>query len=157
MREREREIFDLVEPAAAAQGLDLVEVALGQAGRRAIVRVVVHSAAGVTHADCARLTRAAGHVLDGEDVFRDGYVLEVSSPGTDRVLREPREFDVFRGRAVRVVFADDAGEVEGRAAGARGDAVVLARTNGAEELLPWSRIGRARLMPEPPDESGRRD
>jgi ribosome maturation factor RimP len=157
VQEREREIFDLVERAAAEQGLDLVEVGLGRAGRRTVVRVVVHSAAGVTHADCARMTRAAGHVLDGAARFPEGYVLEVSSPGMDRVLREPREFEVFRGRPVRVVLADDSRELEGRAEGTRGDAVVVAQANGVEEILPWARIGRARLMPETPGGSGRRE
>lgn len=156
MQEREREIFDLVEPAVAEQGLSLVEVSLATGGRRAVVRVVVYSTAGVTHADCARLTRAADRLLEAAVAFPDGYVLEVSSPGMERVLREPREFEVFRGRAVRVVLAADSSEVEGRAAGSRGDAVVLALLNGAEEVLPWSRIGRARLMPEPPRETGGR-
>jgi ribosome maturation factor RimP len=154
--EREREIFYLVEPAAAAQGLGLVEVGLGRSGRRVVVRVVVHSAAGVTLADCSRVTRSAGHALESAGVFPEGYVLEVSSPGMERVLRGPREFEVFRGRAVRVVLADDSTELEGRAAGSRGDTVILTRSNGVEEVLLWSRIGRARLMPEPPEEAGGR-
>ena len=154
MHEREREIFHLVEPAVASQGLDLVEVGLSGGSRRSVVRVVVHSAAGVTHADCTRATRAMGRVLDEANAFPGSYVLEVSSPGTDRILRTPREFDVFRGRAVRVQLADDTQEITGTAAGSRGDAVAVARESGEEEVLPWSRIGRARLVPEPPGRPG---
>jgi ribosome maturation factor RimP len=156
VQEREREIFDLVEPAVASQGLDLVEVSLGGGTRRPVVRVVVHSAAGVTHADCVRATRAMGRVLDEANALPGSYLLEVSSPGTDRVLRTPREFDVFRGCAVRVQLADGTKEIDGRAAGSRGDAIAVARENGEEDILPWSRIGRARLVPEPPDSKGGR-
>ena len=144
----EREIFDLLEPGVASQGVDLVEVELAPSKRRTVVRIVVHSAGGVTHADCARVTRAVGNILDESEAFPGSYLLEVSSPGMERVLKTPREFDVFRGRAVRVHLRDAPEDVVGRAAGARGDAVVLVREDG-ELILPWTRVARVRLLPEP--------
>lgn len=148
----EREIFALLEPHVGSQGLDLVEVALSGGRRRAVVRLVVHSEGGVTHGDCARITRVAGSVLDEACAFPGSYVLEVWSPGTDRVLRSPREFDLFRGRLVQVTWADGDGGATGRAAGTRGEeSVALTREDGGEDVLPWSRIARARLVPEPPE------
>jgi ribosome maturation factor RimP len=64
------------------------------------------------------------------------------------VLKAPREFDVFRGRLVRVQLSDEPGEVVGRAAGTRGAAVAVARDEG-ELVLPWARVAKARLAPEP--------
>lgn len=147
---REREIFDLVEPGVASQGVDLVEVALGGGRRRTVIRIVVHSEAGVTHADCARVTRIVGRTLDESRVVPGSYLLEVSSPGTDRVMKEPREFELFRGRPVRLRLVDTAEEIAGRAAGTEGDDVVLARDDGTRDVLPWPRIAKARLAEEPP-------
>lgn len=146
MGERDREIFDLVEPGVASQGVDLVEVELAMSRRHTTVRLVVHSSGGVTHADCARVTRVVGRILDEVNAFPGTYLLEVSSPGLERILKAPREFDVFRGRAVRVHLRDGPEEV-GRAAGARGDDVVLEREDG-ELILPWTRVARARLAPD---------
>jgi ribosome maturation factor RimP len=151
--ERDREIFELVEPGVASQGVDLVDVELAPARRRTIVRLIVHSDAGVTHADCARVTRVASRILDESGAMAGSYVLEVSSPGTERVLKTPREFDLFRGRAVRVHLRDGSEEITGRAAGARGDAVALMREDG-ELILPWTRVAKARLVMEPAPAGG---
>jgi ribosome maturation factor RimP len=151
------EIFALLEPLVGSQGLDLVEVAISGGRSRAIVRLVVLSEAGVTHGDCARVTRAAGAVLDEAGAFPGSYVLEVWSPGTDRVLRAPREFDLFRGRMVQVMLADEAAPRVGRAAGTRGpEEVALARDDGGEDVLAWSVVVKARLIPEPPAKGAQR-
>jgi len=153
----EPEIFALLEPHVGAQGLDLVEVAVSGGRRRAVVRLVVHSEAGVTHGDCARVTRAAGAALDEAGAFPGSYVLEVWSPGTDRVLRAAREFDLFRGRLVQVVLADEDVPRTGRAAGTRGaESVALARDDGGEDVLAWAAVAKARLIPEPPETGAQR-
>jgi ribosome maturation factor RimP len=146
--DRDREIFDLIEPGISPLGVDLVEVTVAPSRHRTFVRIVVHSARGITHADCERVTRAAGHLLDDAGSIPGSYVLEVSSPGLERVLKAPREFDVFRGRLVRVQLSDEPMEVVGRAAGTRGAAVALARDEG-ELVLPWARVAKAKLAPEP--------
>ena len=146
----EPEIFELLAPVAAAQGVELVEVSVAGGRNRAIVRLIVHAEDGVTHSVCARVTRAASPALDAAGAFPGAYVLEVWSPGTDRVLKSPREFDLFRGQLVQVTLVNEAEAVTGRAAGTRApESVVLTRGDGSEEILPWSRIAKARLRPEP--------
>jgi ribosome maturation factor RimP len=118
--------------------------------------VIIHSERGVTHAECARVTRAAAALLDDAEGAPASYVLEVSSPGTDRVLKEPREFDLFRGMEVRlqiVVSEGDAGtrqEVTGKVDGCDGDDVVVRGEDGSKSVIPWSSVARARLVPETP-------
>ncbi|MBZ0268512.1 hypothetical protein K8I85_10185, partial [bacterium] len=76
-------------------------------------------------------------------------------PGTDRVLRAPREFELFRGERVRLHLEppgeeEGAGEREltGVAAGTSGESVVVRREDGRESVIPWSRVAKARLNPE---------
>jgi ribosome maturation factor RimP len=148
MRRSDRELFALLEPLVAAEGVDLVEVAQAGGDRRTTIRVVIHSASGVTHGDCARVTRTVGDALDDAGASRGGYDLEVSSPGLRRTLKAPFEFDVFRGLPVRVWIADgeERGELAGVALGTRdGDRVVLRAEDGSEPVIPWSRVTKARL------------
>jgi ribosome maturation factor RimP len=153
----DRELFDLLEPTVASQGVDLVELRRVRAGRRTILRVVIHSAQGISHGDCARVTRLVEEVLEERGTPPGTYELEVSSPGIDRVLREAREFEVFRGRPVRI-WLDEASperEITGVCEGLRGDgAVVVRREDGAESVVDWLRVKKARLVP--PEEPRRR-
>src|SRR5438034_679477 len=82
--ERVREIAERV---AASSGLEVVEVELRGGGKARMLRIVIDKPAGVTHEDCANLSREVGTILDVEDAVPGGsYTLEVSSPGLDRKL-----------------------------------------------------------------------
>jgi ribosome maturation factor RimP len=61
---------------------------------------------GVTIADCELVSRQVSALLDVLDFGQSRYVLEVSSPGLDRQLYKPRDYDRFAGSLVRVTFQD---------------------------------------------------
>lgn len=135
-------------------GFELVEAVLEQRGRRQVVRIVIHSEAGVTLGDCERVTRAAGSALETANSIPGSYVLEVSSPGVDRVLKSAREFDLFRGKRVRLRLAIEGNEPErevfGTCDGTReGNAVAIRDEEGAPGVIPWTSVSKARLEPEP--------
>ncbi|MBB1246702.1 ribosome maturation factor RimP [Streptomyces durbertensis] len=91
----------LLEPLAVERGLDLEDVVVTPAGKRRVLRVVVDSDEGVQLDTCAELSRAASAALDDSDVMGGApYVLEVTSPGADRPLTEPRHFRRAEGRLV---------------------------------------------------------
>lgn len=101
-----REIADRV---AASSGLEVVELEMRGGGKSRMLRIVIDKAgaseplAGVTHEDCARLSREVSTILDVEDVVPGGsYVLEVSSPGLDRKLSRPADFQRFTGSRVKL-------------------------------------------------------
>ena len=146
----DRELFRLLDPVVAAQGVGLVEIALVGGGRRSTLRVVIHSEGGVSHGDCARVTRAIGDAVEDAGILSGGYDLEVSSPGLRRVLKQPGEFDLFRGQVVRVWVAEGEaqGEVVGVSEGTRDGGVVLRLEDGSESVIPWSQVTKARLDPE---------
>src|SRR5215208_6173947 len=99
--QRER-LVTVLGPAVAAAGCDLEEVTVSPAGKRKIARVVVASDAGVTLDEVAAVILAVTEVLDARDTELFGaspYVLEVSSPGVDRPLTEPRHWRRAVGRS----------------------------------------------------------
>ncbi|GAB3122062.1 ribosome maturation factor RimP [Streptomyces calidiresistens] len=94
---------ELLEPLAARQGMDLEDLTLTRAGRRQVLQLVVDTDEGVQLDQCAELSRAASELLDAQDVMgADPYVLEVTSPGVDRPLTQPRHFRRAVGRMVRI-------------------------------------------------------
>ncbi|HET7205592.1 MAG TPA: ribosome maturation factor RimP [Terriglobales bacterium] len=98
--ERVREIAERV---AASDGLEVVEIDFRGGGNARMLRVTIDKPAGVTHEDCANFSREVGTILDVEDVVPGGsYMLEVSSPGLDRKLFRPVDFQRFTGSVVKL-------------------------------------------------------
>jgi len=98
--EKVREIADRV---AASAGLEIVEVDLRGGGKARMLRIVIDKPNGVTHEDCANLSREVGTILDVEDVVPgSSYTLEVSSPGLDRKLIRAADYERFTGSRVKL-------------------------------------------------------
>jgi ribosome maturation factor RimP len=98
--ERVREIAERV---AAASGLEVVEVELLGGGKGRVLRITIDMASGVTHEDCANLSREVGTILDVEDAVAGGsYLLEVSSPGLDRPLFRVADYERFTGSLLKL-------------------------------------------------------
>ena len=94
----------IAERVAATGGLEVVEIEFRGAGKSRMLRVFLDKPAGVTHEDCAQFSREFGTILDVEDVVPGGtYVLEVSSPGLDRKLNRPADYERFTGSKVKLM------------------------------------------------------
>ena len=95
-------VREAVEPVLSGMGLDLVEMSLGRRKGTTRVGVVIYRRGGVGVDDCAEVS---GMLLPRlETIEGMGEVsLEVSSPGIERTLRDPREYTIFAGRGVRVL------------------------------------------------------
>jgi ribosome maturation factor RimP len=99
-------LTDLLGPVISEAGLELESLRVGRAGRRSVLRVVVDSDHGVTLDDIALVSRAVAAEIDKIDAMGPtSYTLEVSSPGVDRPLTEPRHWRRAAGRLVRVSVA----------------------------------------------------
>ncbi|MEV1009922.1 ribosome maturation factor RimP [Streptomyces sp. NPDC049881] len=93
----------LLEPLAAARGMDLEDVRITPSGRRRLLQVVVDTDEGVQLDACAELSRDVSAALDETDAMGDApYELEVTSPGAERSLTEPRHFRRATGRLVLI-------------------------------------------------------
>jgi ribosome maturation factor RimP len=96
-------VREIAERVAASSGLEVVEVELRGGGKSRMLRIFIDKPGGVTHEDCANLSREVGTILDVEDVIPgSSYLLEVSSPGLDRKLSRPADFQRFTGSRVKL-------------------------------------------------------
>jgi ribosome maturation factor RimP len=151
-----------IEPIVGAGGYDLEDLVVTPAGRRSVVRVVVDRDEGVTLDDIAEVSRAVSDVLDRNDdgMGRTPYVLEVTSPGVDRPLSEPRHWRRNAGRLVTVTVgpAGATEEVSGRITAVHDSGVTLAveakSKPGAKKRpptprdVPWGELGAGRVQVE---------
>ncbi|HYT10852.1 MAG TPA: ribosome maturation factor RimP [Mycobacteriales bacterium] len=137
----------LVEPAVRAAGYDLEEVDVSRAGRRRVVRVVIDSDGGVSLDGVAEVSRAVSGVLDEHDdlLGQAPYVLEVSSPGVDRPLSEPRHWRRATGR--RVLVPVDGRTVEARVVRADQGGVEL-DAGGRRSRHGYAELGPGRVQVE---------
>jgi ribosome maturation factor RimP len=96
-------IHAIADRVAASLGVEVVEIELRGGGKSRMLRIFIDKPSGVTHEDCANLSREVSTILDVEDAVPGGsYVLEVSSPGLDRKLARPGDFERFQGSRIKL-------------------------------------------------------
>jgi len=167
-------VKEIAERVASSSGLEVVDLELRGSGKARRLRIFIDKAGGVTHEDCANLSREVSTILDVEDAVPGGsYVLEVSSPGLDRRLLKPADFERFQGSLIKfstyepvqgnrhfegrlVSFAEGqiTVELEGKAASDGGASTGVKAGGkkappGAGTLqVAYSNIEKAKLVPE---------
>ena len=98
-------IREIAERVAAREGMEIVDVQFLGGGGSRLARIFIDKPQGVSHADCEFVSQNVGTILDVEDVVPGGgYTLEVSSPGVERKLSKPQEFERFSGKKIKVVL-----------------------------------------------------
>jgi len=108
----------------------------------------------ISHADCERVSKQLSVILDVEELVPGpGYVLEVSSPGMDRVLKKAADYVRFTGRAAKVWTEEPVDEMkffEGRLAGVVNDSVRLELKGKTPRTVavPLALIRKAHLVVE---------
>ena len=137
-------------------GLELFELRSGGTRNRPVLDVRIDRTDGekVTVDDCARASRAIEARLDQTDYAGNRYVLEVSSPGVERPLRNAADWRRFVGRNAVVTHdsvegGPEAGSREIRIAGVEGDEgkeIIVAEDGGGKSLrIPLAAVKKARL------------
>jgi ribosome maturation factor RimP len=126
-------------------------------------RLSVEQLSGITHEDCAEFSRDFSVLLDMEDLVPGAeYTLEVSSPGLDRKLTKPEEFQRFAGSLVKVQTFEPVRNNrhwQGRLTAGGGDSISLdlsavkqnskSRKAGVESVeIAVANIEKAQLIPE---------
>lgn len=96
------QIEALLLPILDDLGFELVDLLLQQDGRQLALRIFIDKPAGINLDDCATVSREVGAVLEIDDPIRSSYRLEISSPGLDRPLKRPADFERFAGRKVKL-------------------------------------------------------
>jgi ribosome maturation factor RimP len=143
------QIEEVAQRVAQSEGLELVEVEVKGGGSNRLVRIAIDKPEGVTHGDCETVSQQVGTILDVENVVPGGhYTLEVSSPGVERKLVKPQDYERFQGKKARVSLRD---AIEGRRnwegtiAGVAEGAVTLEIGPGQTRQFPFTQIQKANL------------
>ena len=102
MKSSAEKVTQLIEPTVQALDLELWGVEHASQGKYSVLRIFIEREAGVTIDDCERVSRQASAIFDVEEPIAGEYTLEVSSPGIDRLLFTPQQFQRYRGEEVSV-------------------------------------------------------
>jgi ribosome maturation factor RimP len=158
------------ERVASSEGLEVVDVEW-RVGKQRFLRVYIDrvppakSADGaqsvpsdpfpkISHADCERVSKQLSVILDVEELITGpGYVLEISSPGLDRALKKPSDFERFAGRMAKVwtdAPIENLKYFEGRIAGVASGNVRLELQGKVTRMMevPLGAIRKANLIVE---------
>lgn len=141
------EIARIVEPSLTAMGYRVVRVAM--IGRATLQIMAERSdEAPMSVADCADISRTISALLDVADPIAGAYTLEVSSPGIDRPLVRPEDYDRFAGFEAKLELAapiDGRKRFRGRILGRSDDRIRLVTDTG-EVALPLAAVAKAKLV-----------
>lgn len=96
------EVTKYLEPILANFNFELVDVEFVKEGPSYYLRIYIDKEGGITIEDCRVTSRAIEEVLDEKDIIEPAYMLEVSSPGLDRVIKKDQDFERFKGQVVDV-------------------------------------------------------
>ena len=128
-------------------GMELVEVEFKKEQGQWILRVFIDREGGIRLQDCSQVSREIGPVLDAEDPVVHPFTLEVSSPGLQRPLKKPADFERFRGKLARIklyTMLDGEKTFCARIREIEGDEVILDR-EGKVLRIPFIKIAKANL------------
>lgn len=92
----------LVAPLVEQDSAELVDLTYAKEGPRWVLRVFLDREGGITLDDCAYFSDRIGAMIDASNAIQRAYVLEVSSPGMDRVIKKEKDFERFAGKTVRL-------------------------------------------------------
>jgi ribosome maturation factor RimP len=142
-------ISALCEQAAAGTGIEIADVELRGGGNARLLRVYIDKPAGVSHRDCETISERLGTLLDEQDVMPGGgYTLEVSSPGLERALKKPRDFERVVGHNVKIALKEaleGRRRLEGKLAEIAGDTIDIEVPNGGHFRVKLDQVQKANL------------
>src|SRR6266481_6540751 len=154
-------VIEIAERVGASEGIEIVDVDLVGGGRNRVLRIFIDrppgpgqavdpaAPQGVTLADCEFISQHVGTILDVEDVIPGtGYKLEVSSPGVERKLTQPREFERFVGQKIKVVLkqpVENQRHLTGALTGFSEGIITIEPSPGHAIRIPLEQVERANL------------
>ena len=140
-------VFELAQPIAQAQGVEIWDVEYVKEAGQWFLRVYIDKDSGIGIDDCEAFSRALDPVLDEDDPIPGSYVFEVSSAGAERELKRPSDYERFMGSNVEVKLyraCDGRKTYIGRLTGYEGGDVTIA-AGGEERRFEKSLVAAVHL------------
>lgn len=139
------QVNSLIAPYLDEKGIELVDIIYRREGGDMVLRLLVDTSGGITLGECEALNNALSDLLDREDVIKERYILEVSSPGLDRPIKSDRDFERVLGRILHISTYEliDGKKVhEGKLLGMDKGSIVL-ELEGISKVIPRMKIAKA--------------
>jgi ribosome maturation factor RimP len=141
------EVREVVEPILESEGYELVDLEYRLETHGWVLRFYLDREGGVTVEECAAVSGEVGAVLEVKDIIPNPYVLEISSPGLTRPLKNLKDFDKYRNRLVKIKLyepLEGRKNFKGTLLGLEGEKVRL-EIEGRVYDLPFQGIAKANL------------
>ncbi len=141
-------VEDVSQPMLEDMGLEFVDCEFVKEGPDRYLRLYIEKEGGVTINDCEAVSRALDKKL-GDDLTEEPYIMEVSSPGLDRILKRDNEYIKYKDRLVDVKLykaIDKKKEFRGTLVGLINDKVVISDENGNELSFGRDEVAATRLV-----------
>lgn len=138
----------LIEPAVKALGFELWGIEFFAQSKRQLLRIYIDGPNGINVDDCAAVSHQVSGILELEDPIAGEYVLEVSSPGLDRPLFKPSQYERYIGEQLKVrlkVPYEGRRKFSGVLTAIENDEIVL-HEGDSEYLLPFETIDKAHIV-----------
>lgn len=140
-------VYTLVQPYLTTNGFELVDIEYTKEGKNRFLRVFVDKENGIDIEDCSRISEYLSQKLDEIDPIQEAYFLEVSSPGAERPLKQPKDFQKAIGKNVFVTTyepVDGSKSFEGELT-SYDEQYLSVRTGKKDVRIPVDKVASARL------------
>ncbi|MBI5099646.1 MAG: ribosome maturation factor RimP [Nitrospirae bacterium] len=151
IEEIKNKITEIITPVINAIGIELYDVEFSKMKSKGLLRVFIEKQDGVTIDDCERVSREIEAVLDVEDPIPFSYIIEVSSPGLDRPLKELNDFKRYSGKTVRVITHEPIDKQTffiGKIIDVGDNEISFLLPKDRKVIIPYKNISKARLEVE---------
>ncbi|MCX7944309.1 MAG: ribosome maturation factor RimP [Deltaproteobacteria bacterium] len=135
-------------PTLSEYNFQLVDLEVIRGKSKSILRIYIDKNGGITLDDLTQFNNRIGDTIDAEGIFEHSYILEVSSPGVNRRIRYPIDFDRFAGHQIKIKTykkVDGSNNISGTLLGMEGDLVVV-KKGDKKVLIELENIDHANLV-----------
>lgn len=142
-------VWSLALPVVEEAGCELVDVEFVKEGSNWFLRVFIDKEGGVSHEDCERVSQPLNKILDERDPIPHSYYFEVSSPGLERPLKRPRDYERALGKRVEIRLfkaTDGAKRYEGYLESFSGNEITIRLDTQEEKIFSLDQISKAKTI-----------
>ena len=145
-----RDVNRLIEPVLDEMGFELVDTEYLSENGKWVLRIYADGEGGITVGDCGRISKEISALIEAKDILQHEYVLEVSSPGLNRPLKNERDFQRAVGKKIKVKMLNPVKDREnftGYLKAYKNGILYIDITNKVVPL-PWQDVKKAKLVYE---------
>ena len=142
-------VWSLALPVVQDAGCELVDVEYVKEGNNWFLRVYIDKEGGVSLEDCGKISQPLNKIIDERDPISHPFFFEVSSPGLERPLKRPRDFEKAVGKTVEIRLfkaVDGLKRYEGLLDAFDGKAVTVKLDSGGTRIFPLDQIAKAKTI-----------